>query len=63
MLPIQLADFAAFFHNCIRLIANKPQVNHFDRELIEIPQPLHRSYLNIITIPLEEWFPEKWNIH
>jgi hypothetical protein len=63
MLPIQLADFAAFFHNRTRLIMNKPQPTDFDRELIEIIQPLQRGYLNIPTIPWEEWFPGTPKIH
>jgi hypothetical protein len=62
MMPIQLADFAAFFHNRSQLIISKAKPADFDRQLIEILQPLQHGYLNIPNIAWDDLFPELPNI-
>ena len=58
MPSIQIADFAAFFHNRVNLIINKASPDSFDRQLIEILQPLQTGYLNLPTLRWDEVFPE-----
>jgi hypothetical protein len=58
MPPIQIADFAAFFHNRVNLIINKVSPELFDRQLVEILQPLQTGYLNIPTLSWDVIFPE-----
>lgn len=56
MQPIQIADFAAFFHNRVNLIRSKPAPDPFDRQVIEILQPLQRAYVNIPTASWDDLF-------
>jgi len=54
ILPIQLADFAAFCLNRSQLLLDKPKLEHRDREFLEITSPITENYrnLNNMTVAL-----------
>jgi hypothetical protein len=55
ILPIQLADFAAFALNRHQILRSKPKLSDLDRELLAILSPISWNYQNIqrIVIPFE----------
>jgi uncharacterized protein DUF3800 len=55
VLPIQLADFAAFALNRNQILLSKPKLNDLDRELLAILTPIAWNYQNTenITVPLQ----------
>ena len=55
ILPIQLADFAAFAPNRHQILLSKPKLSDLARELLAILTPISWNYQNIqrIVIPLE----------
>jgi hypothetical protein len=54
ILPIQLADFAAFALNRHQILLSKPELSDLDRELLAILTPMTWNYQNIqqIRLPL-----------
>lgn len=44
VLPIQLADFAAFCLNRTQLLLGKPELNELDKELLRILTPVAWNY-------------------
>jgi hypothetical protein len=54
VLPIQLADFAAFCLNRTQLILAKETMTDFDRTLLEILSPIAWNYQNIAKITLDQ---------
>jgi hypothetical protein len=54
ILPIQLADFAAFALNRHQILLSKPELSELDRELLAILTPTAWNYQNIqqIRLPL-----------
>lgn len=50
VLPIQLADFAAFALNRTQLLMLKTELSHLDRELLAILSPMAWNYQNIPKI-------------
>ena len=57
ILPLQLADFAAFCLNRTQLLMAKEQLSELDNSLLRIIEPLAWNYQNIPVVPLDEWFP------
>ena len=57
ILPLQLADFAAFCLNRTQLLMGKKQLSELDISLLRIIQPLAWNYQNIPVVPLDDWFP------
>jgi hypothetical protein len=57
VLPLQLADFAAFCLNRTQLLLGKPELNELDKELLRILTPVAWNYQNTDkhVIELEEW--------
>jgi hypothetical protein len=47
VLPIQLADFAAFMLNRVQLVAGRQTRNHHDQRLLEISSLIAENYVNI----------------
>ena len=56
ILPLQLADFAAFCLNRSQLLLGKPELSDLDRQLLGIIQGIVWNYQNIPKIPLDDWF-------
>jgi hypothetical protein len=54
ILPIQLADFAAFALNRNQILLSKPELNDLDRELLAILTPIAWNYQNIQTITVDQ---------
>lgn len=58
ILPIQLADFAAFCLNRTQLLLGRPKLSNLDQSLLQIIQPIAWNYQNIPQLPLHAWFPK-----
>lgn len=58
ILPIQLADFAAFCLNRTQLLLGRPKLSNLDVSLLQIIQPIAWNYQNIPQLPLHAWFPK-----
>ena len=56
ILPLQLADFAAFCLNRTQLLMGKERLSELDNSLLRIIEPLAWNYQNIPVVPLDEWF-------
>jgi len=56
ILPLQLADFAAFFLNRTQLITGKHELTHRDKELLRILSTIAWNYRNIPKITARDWF-------
>lgn len=63
ILPIQLADFAAFCMNRMQLLIGRPKLSELDYGLMEIIQPVARNFQNIPVLPLSDWFPDDPILH
>jgi hypothetical protein len=50
ILPLQLADFAAFCMNRVQLLLFKPRLSHRDREFLEIASTFAENYQNLERI-------------
>jgi len=58
VLPLQLADFAAFCLNRTQLLLGRPELRQRDELLLRIIQPIVWNYQNIPKMALESWFSE-----
>jgi Protein of unknown function (DUF3800) len=58
ILPLQLADFAAFCLNRTQLLLGRPELNGLDEALLRIIQPIAWNYQNIPQLFLDDWFPK-----
>jgi len=58
ILPLQLADFAAFCLNRTQLIIGKSEPTDMDLTLLRIIQPIAWNYQNIPKMSLTEWLSE-----
>ncbi len=58
ILPLQLADFAAFCLNRTQLLLGRPELNDRDEALLRIIQPIAWNYQNIHQLFLDDWFPK-----
>jgi hypothetical protein len=58
ILPIQLADFAAFCLNRTQLLVGRPTLNDLDRLFLQIIQPIAWNVQNVPVLPLSAWFPD-----
>lgn len=58
ILPLQLADFAAFCLNRTQLLLGRPRLSELDESLLRIIQPIAWNYQNIPKLPLDAWFPK-----
>jgi len=56
ILPLQLADFAAFCLNRTQLVTGKHELTHRDIELLRILSPIAWNYRNIPKITARDWF-------
>lgn len=63
ILPLQLADFAAFCLNRTQLLIGKEQLSELDSSLLRIIEPLAWNFQNIPVVPLDEWFPNDGSGH
>ena len=63
ILPLQLADFAAFCLNRTQLLMGKEQLSELDLSLLRIIQPLAWNYQNTPVVPLDELFPNDGSRH
>ena len=54
VLPLQLADFAAFVLNKWQLLLAKPALTNLDKELITILSPVGERFQNIERIPIHD---------
>jgi hypothetical protein len=55
ILPIQLADCAAFCLNRMQLLLGLPQLSDFDLLFLRIIQPIALSFQNIPSVPVDTW--------
>jgi hypothetical protein len=58
ILPIQLADFAAFCLNRSQLLLGRSKLSELDESFLRTISPIAWNYQSIPKIPLEGWFPE-----
>jgi hypothetical protein len=58
ILPIQLADFAAFCLNRTQLLIGRPTLSELDLLFLQIVQPIAWNVQNIPVLPLGAWFPD-----
>lgn len=58
ILPLQLADFAAFCLNRTQLLLGRPKLSQRDELLLRIIQPIVWNYQNIPKMSLRNWFAE-----
>lgn len=58
ILPLQLADFAAFCLNRTQLIIGKKEPTQLDEQLLRVIEPLTWNYQNIPIVSLDCWFPK-----
>jgi hypothetical protein len=58
ILPIQLADFAAFSLNRSQLLLGRAGLSNLDESLLRIIEPIAWNVQNIPKISLSDWFPE-----
>jgi len=59
ILPIQLADFAAFALNRQQILLSKPKLSELDRELLAMLTPMAWNYQNIQQIQLPLRFDDE----
>ena len=59
ILPLQLADFAAFSLNRTQLLIGRPNLSELDKTFLEIIQPVAQSCQNLPRLNLSDWFPER----
>lgn len=58
ILPLQLADFAAFCLNRTQLLLGRQKLSELDEALLRIIHPIAWNYQNIPQVFLDEWFPK-----
>ena len=63
ILPLQLADFAAFCLNRTQLLIGKEQLSELDISLLRIIEPLVWNYQNIPVVMTDEGFPNDRSVH
>jgi hypothetical protein len=64
ILPIQLADFAAFCLNRTQLLLGRPKLSALDESFLRIIQPIAWNYQNVPQLPLDAWWPtEEGHVH
>ena len=63
ILPLQLADFAAFCLNRTQLLLGKERLSELDKSLLRIIEPLAWNYQNIPAVRLDDWFPNDEPCH
>ena len=63
ILPLQLADFAAFCLNRMQLLIGKSELSELDMSFLEIIQPLVDSYQNTHRVSVQNWFANNPVIH
>jgi hypothetical protein len=56
VLPLQLADFAAFCLNRTQLLLGREHLSELDHALLQIIQPIVWNYQNIPQLRLDSWF-------
>ena len=56
ILPLQLADFAAFCMNRTQLFIGRPQLKELDESFLRIIEPIAWNYQNIPQMSLDKWF-------
>jgi len=57
ILPLQLADFAAFCLNRTQLLIGRPQLRELDESFLRIIETIAWNYQNIPQVHLDKWFP------
>ena len=55
ILPIQLADFAAFCLNRTQILLEKSDLSDLDHEFLSIIQPVASNFQNIEVIQMQDW--------
>lgn len=55
MLPIQLADFAAFVMNRWQLLRVKDSLSDLDKTLLEIISPIAANFVNIDSATIHDF--------
>jgi len=55
VLPIQLADFAAFVMNRTQLLRVKGKLTDLDKSFLEIVSPISRNFMNIDAASIHGW--------
>ena len=58
ILPLQLADFAAFCLNRSQLLLGRSKLSELDKSFLRIIEPLAWNYQNIPRVLLDDWFPK-----
>lgn len=58
ILPLQLADFAAFCLNRSQLLLGRSELSELDKSFLRIIEPLAWNYQNIPRVLLDDWFPK-----
>jgi hypothetical protein len=58
ILPLQLADFAAFCLNRTQLLIGRSQLKELDESFLRIIEPIAWNYQNIPQVYLDKWFPQ-----
>lgn len=61
VLPIQLADFAAFVMNRWQLLRVRSELSDLDKTFLEIVTPIAENFVNIDTVAIHGW-PDVSNI-
>jgi hypothetical protein len=56
ILPLQLADFAAFCLNHTQLLIGRPQLRELDESFLRIIEPIAWNYQDIPRMHLGKWF-------
>lgn len=57
IMPIQLADFAAFCLNRTQLLLGRPKISPLDQSLLQIIEPIAWNYQDIPRVAVKDWFP------
>jgi hypothetical protein len=58
ILPLQLADFAAFCLNRVQLLLGKTELRPIDESFLRIISPIAWNYQNIPKLTVDQWFPK-----
>lgn len=58
ILPLQLADFAAFCLNRTQLLIGRSELKELDLSFLRIIEPIAWNYQNIPRMTLDQWFPK-----
>lgn len=61
VLPLQLADFAAFVMNRSQLVRVREQLSDIDKKFMEIVSPIAERFINIDAVRLQGW-PDLANV-